>query len=1124
MKVLRIKGSSLPIKITIQIAMTNNKPSLTYYLRNEEVDIEDIKDFLFKAKNKYITQLITKYREKLNLRFLYGKLFRSMMKHLETNLNIDPFLRYIVNNTDNNTPIKGGFKAIERHVNDFIKDHEIYNEDSLESISTYITSLFKNNGKSVEEHYEKMRIISNIPNKGIYLHECESNSMEEYIINLFWQKINELPIAQNILVTNKETSSEEIQAFFHRAILCNYNTLFVVELNDSFSNFQQSIMNNCIDDLLLYKKEKYEEQTKKNVNKVKTQDYLDSCIVFVYGNKNENISPFLNEIKKLEYQTFDKNEFDNNVQKYLTEIIKKEIKDKNKKYFHFPLGGLLNKSLIFDKLETLLNKMKNENYKDIAIHLDLTESSEISIISEFFFSFLITKFYTNNESIIYIPKDIYIYIEIPNCFEDYLSKFSLLNIFQKENITLKNMPKFNFPKEIIDIFNRMLLINSNEAMEKWVKDFIGIEKYSYHQIHIFVKLFISQYNKFESKLTFLKGEEDVTADCIREFAKCTHYFTNGGFAKLLTAADNRDDKNEDYIDKMSKIYDNDLNNMKFNTPLIFIIKEKMIIDKLIIPTKEQDSDKYKSSEDYLKRIKEILNLPNEVKEDKGDQKSLLSIIEEKNNNYVITNDNFKKMVLLVYRIKANVPVIIMGDTGCGKTALIIKLNQILNNGKTTVEIINIHPGITDEKLCQIMKEEDEKAKKLKGNDELWLFFDEINTCLSLSLLTEIFINRTYNGNSFSDKIRLIGACNPYRKRKGDREKCGLSISNDNDKELVYLVEPLPQSLLYYVFSFGSIDDDDEKKYIHSIIEKLFTKEEQILHENTTEAISQCHIYLRKTFDPSVVSLREIARFSKCIEFFQKEYFPKKNKFENRNNDEKNNKIRSIICSIYLNYYIRLTDDKKRNNFEMTLRPILLKLVNNEKSFEEKGGSLLEQIKNDNLKKEISTRKPPEEINKFSDFLKIEQEYLLNQIELDKGIGKNTLLKENVFLFFLSVITNIPLIIIGKPGSGKSLSAQLINKSMRGKYSKKKFFHLFPEIIQTYFQGAESTQPDDVENLFAKAEKKLEFFEKQKIKKEDLPISLVLFDELGLTEKSESNPLKVLHSKLEYTGKKEGVSL
>ena len=154
----------------------------------------------------------------------------------------------------------------------------------------------------------------------------------------------------------------------------------------------------------------------------------------------------------------------------------------------------------------------------------------------------------------------------------------------------------------------------------------------------------------------------------------------------------------------------------------------------------------------------------------------------------------------------------MGDTGCGKTALITRLNQILNNGKKTMEIIDIHPGINDEILCEELKEKDEIAKKHE-NEELWVFFDEMNTCPSLSLLTEIFINRTYNGNKLSDNIRLIGACNPYKKRKGNKEKCGISLKNDNDEELVYLVQPLPQSLLYYVFSFGSIDAEDEKKYI-----------------------------------------------------------------------------------------------------------------------------------------------------------------------------------------------------------------------------------------------------------------------------------------------------------------------
>ena len=97
-----------------------------------------------------------------------------------------------------------------------------------------------------------------------------------------------------------------------------------------------------------------------------------------------------------------------------------------------------------------------------------------------------------------------------------------------------------------------------------------------------------------------------------------------------------------------------------------------------------------------------------------------------------------------------------------------------------------------------------------------------------------------------------------------------------------------------------------------------------MHEVTRDAISECHYFLRKTYDPSVISLRELRRFLKCFEFF-KNYFKIKNKYEKRDNNEKNNKLRSIICSIYLCYYVRLTSERMRFNFEMELRPILLKL-------------------------------------------------------------------------------------------------------------------------------------------------------------------------------------------------------
>ena len=549
-------------------------------------------------------------------------------------------------------------------------------------------------------------------------------------------------------------------------------------------------------------------------------------------------------------------------------------------------------------------------------------------------------------------------------------------------------------------------------------------------------------------------------------------------------------------------------------------------------------------------MKEIFEVENEIEEEKEDKKSLLSILQNRTQNYIITNDNFKKMVLLYGRIKANIPVIIMGETGCGKTLLIEKLNQILNNGKMTIRIINLHHGITDDILYNNVKKIIEEAKTIK--EEIWILFEEINTCQSFPLLTEIFINRTYNGEKMSDNIRLLGACNPYRKRKFATEKFGLSRNDEKENELVYLVQPLPQSLFYYVFSFGSINEEDEKIYIFSIIEKLFSEEEKELHEITKDAIFECHKYLRETFDPSVVSLREISRFYKCVKFFQ-DYFHKKDEYLDidTNKKEKLYKIKSIICSIYLCYYIRLIDKTKRAQFDVQLRPILLNLVNSikeeddgkinkiedEKSkekedeniketkinAEDKEGSLIDNINYKELKMSLRGQK----IKHFSDFLGLEEEFLINLVELDKGIGKNNLLKENLFLLFLSVVTSIPLIIIGKPGTGKSLSAQLICKSMKGKYSKEKFFRKYPQIIQTYFQGSESTNPEDILKLFEMAENKYNYFDekcKQKlINQEDLPISMILFDELGLSEKSKTNPLKVLHSKLEYGGKKDGVS-
>ena len=104
------------------------------------------------------------------------------------------------------------------------------------------------------------------------------------------QFITKLLIAQGLLIVNEETSCEEIQSFLYRAILCNCNTLFAVEIKNSFSNFQLKIMMDYMNSLLTYKNKNYNEKSNKKVDIKNINEYLDSCIIFVYDRNNTEIS------------------------------------------------------------------------------------------------------------------------------------------------------------------------------------------------------------------------------------------------------------------------------------------------------------------------------------------------------------------------------------------------------------------------------------------------------------------------------------------------------------------------------------------------------------------------------------------------------------------------------------------------------------------------------------------------------------------------------------------------------------------------------------------------------------------------------------------------------------------
>ena len=257
---------------------------------------------------------------------------------------------------------------------------------------------------------------------------------------------------------------------------------------------------------------------------------------------------------------------------------------------------------------------------------------------------------------------------------------------------------------------------------------------------------------------------------------------------------------------------------------------------------------------------------------------------------------------------------------------------------------------------------------------------------------------------------------------------------------------------------------------NNIIENIKDKDLDNIKDNIIDTISICHKFIRDRYDRSYISLREIRRFEIFFEYFLKEYKEIESTYKRMK--------QSLNMTLYLCYYLRLNDKKYREELSEAL----------DKFYE---GS-----------KFIIT--PEEEIKNLTSEMNIEK---------GKGIALNRALRENLFTCFTCIDNNVPLIIIGKPGTGKSLSFQILYNTLKGQYSDKPRFKKKGKLYRYYYQGSETSTAKGIIKIFKKAQKSL-----KKNKKKNI-ISLIFFDEMGLAERSKNNPLKVIHYLLEMDKKK-----
>lgn len=153
------------------------------------------------------------------------------------------------------------------------------------------------------------------------------------------------------------------------------------------------------------------------------------------------------------------------------------------------------------------------------------------------------------------------------------------------------------------------------------------------------------------------------------------------------------------------------------------------------------------------------------------------------------------------------------------------------------------------------------------------------------------------------------------------------------------------------------------------------------------------------------------------------------------------------------------------------------------------------------------------------FLKIVvacQDVFIDELKLENTIAKNDALKENVWMMAICIELRIPLFLVGKPGSSKSLAKTVVTDVMQGPNSYSELFKTFKEIHMVSFQCSPLATAGGILSTFKQCQK----YQQKRVTQDNdyTPLekftSVCILDEVGLAEDSPKMPLKALHPLLE----------
>ena len=128
--------------------------------------------------------------------------------------------------------------------------------------------------------------------------------------------------------------------------------------------------------------------------------------------------------------------------------------------------------------------------------------------------------------------------------------------------------------------------------------------------------------------------------------------------------------------------------------------------------------------------------------------------------YVLTVDNLLKMLSIQLRLRARLPVVVMGETGCGKSSLVRNLCKILG---APLHTLNVHGGMGDREIVAGSRRAARRAPRAPAAARALPRRGE--HVLAMALFKEVVIDRCLDGRPLPDSVALVAACNPPPARR-----------------------------------------------------------------------------------------------------------------------------------------------------------------------------------------------------------------------------------------------------------------------------------------------------------------------------------------------------------------------